>query len=186
MDEDWLRISSGAEEVFLLRLFCSLIGRVLFCGVLIERLLAKCQEPLCFGLLTFLSVRDIINLWVKQDLTKEYYSMKRLIAFVLVLICTLGLVGCSTHKNTCRALTNEDDLQPSTLSEPFVTDEERDELLNKAIRAYLDDIGEKSAPFTYEIKDTSFGVYEGKEAVVYWVKVIYGDGFTFMRGFIIQ
>lgn len=168
MDEDWLRISGGVEGVFFLGFFALLLGEF------------------CIVLLTFWGTCDMINLWVKRDLTKEYYSMKRLIAFVLVLICTLGLVGCSTHKNTCRALTNEDDLQPSTLSEPFVTDEERDELLNKAIRAYLDDIGEKSAPFTYEIKDTSFGVYEGKEAVVYWVKVIYGDGFTFMRGFIIQ
>lgn len=112
--------------------------------------------------------------------------MKKLIAFVLVLIFTLGLVGCSTNKYTCRALTNEDDLQPSSLSEPFVTDKERDELLNKAIRTYLDELGEKSVPFTYEITGTSFGVYESKESIVYWVKVVYGDGFTFVSGFIIQ
>ena len=69
--------------------------------------------------------------------------MKKLIAFVLTLICVLGLVGCSSDKHTCRHLDENEilDLQSSSLDAPFVADEERDELLNKAVANYLDDLG---------------------------------------------
>ena len=113
--------------------------------------------------------------------------MKKLIALLLVLACVFGLVACGANKHTCRPLGEERaDLQASSLSEPFVTDEERDELLNKAIKNYLDDLGEKSVSFTYEITGTQLGVYENKETILYWVKIVYGEGFATVLGFIIQ
>ena len=114
--------------------------------------------------------------------------MKKLIALLLVLSCMFGLVACGANKHTCRPLDNTEkvDLQSSSLTEPFVTDEERDELLNKAVKNYLDDIGEKSVSFTYEITGTHLGVYEDKETILYWVKIVYGEGFAMVLGFIIQ
>ena len=114
--------------------------------------------------------------------------MKKLITSLLVLSCMFTLVACGANKHTCRPLTYEEkiELQPSSLNEPFVTDEERDELLKKAIRDYLDDLDNKSVSFTYEITDTHLGVYENKETVLYWVKIVYGEGFTTVIGFIIQ
>ena len=114
--------------------------------------------------------------------------MKKLIALLLVLACVFGLVACGANKHTCRPLDNTEnvDLQSSALTEPFVTDEERDELLNKAIKSYLDGLGEKSVSFTFEITDTQLGVYEDKETILYWVKIVYGEGFTTVLGFIIQ
>ena len=114
--------------------------------------------------------------------------MKKLIALLFVLVCVFGLVACGANKHTCRPLACEEivDLQPSSLNEPFVTDEERDELLNKAIKNYLDGLGEKSVSFTYEITGTQLGVYENKETILYWVKIVYGEGFTTVLGFIIQ
>ena len=114
--------------------------------------------------------------------------MKKLIALILALACSIGLAACGTNKHTCRPLDNTEniDLQSSALTEPFVTDEERDELLNKAIKNYLDDLGEKSVSFTYEITGTQLGVYENKETILYWVKIVYGEGFTTVLGFIIQ
>ena len=114
--------------------------------------------------------------------------MKRLIALILIVVCMLGIVACSINKHTCRPLAQEDniDLQPSSLNEPFIADEERDELLNKAIKGYLDDLNMKSVSFTYEITGTHFGVHENKETILYWVKIIYGDGFTTVVGFLIQ
>ena len=114
--------------------------------------------------------------------------MKKLIALLFVLACVFGLVACGANKHTCRPLDNTEnvDLQSSALTEPFVTDEERDELLNKAIKNYLDGLGEKSVSFTFEITDTQLGVYEDKETILYWVKIVYGEGFTTVLGFIIQ
>ena len=114
--------------------------------------------------------------------------MKKWIALALVLVCVLGLVGCGANKHTCRPLDDNEtvDLQSSSISEPFVTDEERDELLNKAIKKYLDNLGEKSVSFTYEITGTQLGEYEDKETILYWVKIVYGEGFTTVLGFIIQ
>ena len=114
--------------------------------------------------------------------------MKKLITLALALFCVLGLVGCGANAHTCRPLDNAEnvDLQSSALTEPFVTDEERDELLNKAIKNYLDDLGEKSVSFTYEITGTQLGVYENKETILYWVKIVYGEGFTTILGFIVQ
>ncbi len=114
--------------------------------------------------------------------------MKKLIALVLALVCVLGLVSCGANKYTCRPLDNTEkvDLQSSSLTEPFVTNEERDELLNKAIKNYLDDLGEKSVSFTYEITGTQMGVYEDKETILYWVQIVYGEDFTTVLGFIIQ
>ena len=65
--------------------------------------------------------------------------MKKLLALLLALLCLFCLVACGINKHTCRPLDGEEiiDLLPSSLDEPFVTDEERDELLNKAIRKYL-------------------------------------------------
>jgi len=99
-----------------------------------------------------------------------------------------ALVACDASKHTCRPLDNTEkvDFHSSSFNEPFVTDEERDELLNKAIRKYLNNLDNKSVSFTYEITDTHFGVYEDKETILYWVKIVYGDGFTIVRGFIIQ
>ena len=114
--------------------------------------------------------------------------MKKLIALLFVLACVFGLVACGANKHTCRPLDNTEnvDLQSSALTEPFVTDEERDELLNKAIKNYLNDLGEKSVSFTYEITGTQLGVYENKETILYWVKIVYGEGFATVLGFIIQ
>ena len=114
--------------------------------------------------------------------------MKKLIALLLVLSCMFCLVACGANKHICLPLDGEEitDLQPSSLDEPFVTDEERDELLNKAIKNYLDGLGEKSVSFTFEITDTQLGVYEDKETILYWVKIVYGEGFTTVLGFIIQ
>ena len=114
--------------------------------------------------------------------------MKKLIVLVLALVCVVGLVGCGANKHNCRPLDGEEmvDLQPSSLNEPFVTDEERDELLNKAIREYLNTLDNKSVSFTYEITGTQLGMYEGKETILYWVKLVYGEGFTTVVGFIIH
>ena len=114
--------------------------------------------------------------------------MKKLIALLLVMSCVFCLVACGANKHTCRPLddTERFDLQSSSLNEPFVTDEERDELLNKAIKNYLDDLGEKTVSFTYEITGTQLGVYENKETILYWVKIVYGEGFTTVMGFLIQ
>ena len=114
--------------------------------------------------------------------------MKKLIALLLVLSCMFGLVACGANKLTCRSLANVGDIDmlSSSLNEPFVTEEERDELLNKAIRDYLDDLNMKFVSFTYEITGTHLGVYENKETILYWVKIIYGDGFTTVLGFVIQ
>lgn len=114
--------------------------------------------------------------------------MRKYIALVLALVCVLGLVACGANKHTCRPLDNTEkvDLQSSSLTEPFITDEERDELLNKAIKKYLNTLDNKSVSFTYEITDTHWGVYEDKETILYWVKIVYGEGFTTVMGFIIQ
>ena len=114
--------------------------------------------------------------------------MKRLIALLLVLSFMAGLAACGSGKHTCRPLDDDEniDLQPSYLHEPFVTDEERDELLNMAIRQYLDDFDHKSDSFTYEITSTNLGVYEDRETLLCWVKIVYGEGFTTVLGFIIQ
>ena len=114
--------------------------------------------------------------------------MRKRIALLFILVCMLGLIGCGANKHTCRLLEHEEtiDLQPSSFSEPFVTDEERDELLNKAVKNYLDGLGEKSGSFTYEITGTHFGMYENEETILYWVKIVYGEGFTTVMGFIIQ
>ena len=114
--------------------------------------------------------------------------MKKLIALLLVLSCMFGLVACGANKHTCRPLEYEEiiDLQPSSLDEPFVTAEERDELLNKAIKKYLNTLDNKSVSFTYEITGTHLGVYEDKETILYWVKIVYGEGFATVLGFIIQ
>ena len=121
-------------------------------------------------------------------LTMEDDRMKRLIAFVFTLVCVLGLVGCSSDKYTCRPLEEDEifNLQSSSIDAPFVTDEERDELLNKAVENYLEDLGNESLPFTYEITDTHQGVYDDKETILYWLKIVYGEGFTTVMGFIIQ
>ena len=114
--------------------------------------------------------------------------MKKLTALVAALVCVLCLASCGANKHTCRPLVQEDniDLQPSSLNEPFIANEERDELLNKAVKNYLDDLGEKSVSFTYEITGTQLGVYEDKETILYWTKIVYGEGFTTVLGFIIQ
>ena len=114
--------------------------------------------------------------------------MKKLIALILAVVCMVGIVACGTNKYTCRPLGGEEivDLQSSSYDEPFVTDEERDTLLNNAVRNYLNDMGNKSVSFTYEITDTHLGVYEDEETILYWVKIVYGEGFTTVLGFIIQ
>ena len=114
--------------------------------------------------------------------------MKKLIALFLTFVCALGLVGCGANKHTCRPLDSEEeiDFEQSSLNEPFVTDEERDKLLNKAIEKYLNNLDHKSVSFTCEITGTHLGVYEDKETILYWVKIVYGEGFTTVLGFIIQ
>ena len=112
--------------------------------------------------------------------------MKKLIALLWVLSCIFGLAACGANKHTCRPLEYGEIFDHKTTCEPFVTDEERDELLNKAIRKYLDDFDHKSDSFTYEIISTHFGVFEGNETLVCWVKIVYGRGFTTVMGYIIQ
>ncbi len=114
--------------------------------------------------------------------------MKKLTVLILAFLCVLGAVGCHSRSYTCRIATAEEDLklQPSELSEPFVTDKERDELLTRAIEDYLKSISEEGTSFTYEILDTHLGIYQEKETVVYFVRVVYGEGFTFLSGFVVQ
>lgn len=114
--------------------------------------------------------------------------MKKLVVLVLVLSCMFGFVACGANKHTCRPLDYKEkiDLQASSFNKPFVTEEERDELLNNAVKDYLDDLEQKSVSFTYEITGTHLGVYENKETILYWVKIVYGEGFTTILGFIIQ
>ena len=114
--------------------------------------------------------------------------MKKLIAVALTLFFVLGLVGCGVNAHTCRPLddTERFDLQSSSLNEPFVTDEERDELLNRAVEKYLNSLDNNSVSFTYEITDTHLGMYENKKTALYWVKIVYGEGFTTVMGFVIQ
>ena len=114
--------------------------------------------------------------------------MRRLIALVVALACSIGLVACGANNYTCRPLddTEKFDLQSSSLNEPFVTDEERDELLNRAIEKYLNSLDNNSGSFTYEITGTHLGVYKDKESILYWVKIVYGEGFTTVTGFIVQ
>ena len=114
--------------------------------------------------------------------------MKKLIALALVFVCVLGLIACGANKHTCRHVNGigQIDFQSSSLSEPFVTDDERDALLNKAIKEYLDNAGRNSASFTYEIIDTQFGVSKGKETILYWLNVVDGNGFAIVLSFIIQ
>ena len=112
--------------------------------------------------------------------------MKKLIALLLVLSCIFGLAACGANKHTCRPLEYGEIFDHKTTCEPFVTDEERDELLNKAIWKYLNTLDNKSVSFTYEITDTHLGVYEDKETILHWVKIVYGDGFTTVMGFVIQ
>ena len=114
--------------------------------------------------------------------------MRRLMALVVALACSIGLVACGANNYTCSPLddTEKFDLQSSSLNEPFVTDEERDELLNRAIEKYLNSLDNNSGSFTYEITGTHLGVYEDKETVLYWVKIVYGDGFTTVMGYIVQ
>ena len=114
--------------------------------------------------------------------------IKKLLTLVLLLSCILSIVACGTNKYSCRPLSHEEivDLQPSSYSEPFVTDEERDELLNKAIRKYLDNFNEATISFTYEIVSSNFGVYKNKETILCWLKIVCGEGFTTVMGFIIQ
>lgn len=93
------------------------------------------------------------------DLIWESDCVKRLIVLVVAMACTLGLVACGANKYTCRPLddTEKLDLQSSSLNEPFVTDEERDELLNRAVEKYLNSLDNNSVSFTYEITDTHSG-----------------------------
>ena len=114
--------------------------------------------------------------------------MRRLMALVVALACSIGLVACGANNYTCSPLDDIEkfDLQPSSLNEPFVTDEERDELLNRAVEKYLNSLDNNSVSFTYEITDTHLGMYENKKTALYWVKIVYGEGFTTVMGFVIQ
>ena len=109
-----------------------------------------------------------------------------MIVLLLALSCLFFLIVCITNKHSCRPLEYKEIFDSKTTCEPFVTDEERDELLNRAIRKYLDDFDHKSDSFTYEITGTHWGVFEGKETLMCWVKIVYGQDFTTVMGFIIQ
>ena len=108
---------------------------------------------------------------------------------MLTLVCILNLVGCMSTKYTCRVVSDDDlnkNFELSSRDEPFVTDEERDELITKAIRNHLEDLEKQPITFTYEITSTHFGVFENKETILCWVKIVYGEGFTTILSFIIQ
>ena len=102
--------------------------------------------------------------------------------FVIQKVCEANEVTSEDKGAIEEALEIIEDL----LAEDNLTDEERDDLLNKAIRKYLDDFDHKSDSFTYEITGTTLGVYEGRETLLCWVKIVYGEGFTTVLGFIIQ
>ena len=114
--------------------------------------------------------------------------MKKTIALLLALTCLFCLFACGTEKYTCRPLEYREqiDLQPSTLTEPFVTDEEQTALLNNAVKKYLEDLNNGPVSFDYEITGTYTGIYENKETILCWLKILYGAGFTTTLGFIIQ
>ena len=114
--------------------------------------------------------------------------MKKLVVFVLVFVCVFSLVSCSVDTHICRPGDDigREDFQISSLSEPFVADEERDELLNKAIEEYLNNADMNSIGFTFEITGTHLGVYKCKETMLYWVHIVDGDGFAIVKDFYIQ
>ena len=116
--------------------------------------------------------------------------MKKTIVIFLALVCIMNLTACDANEYTCRAIADGDDLisnfDPSPLTQPFIEDTKRDHLLSDAIKCYLEDIDAGPLTFTYEIADTHFGTYQNKETILYWVKIVYGEGFTTVVGFIIQ
>lgn len=116
--------------------------------------------------------------------------MKKTIVIFLALVCIMNLTACDANDYTCHSLTDGDNLKsnfdPSPLTQPFIEDTKRDHLLTDAIRSYLKDLEAGPLTFTFEITDTHFGTYQNKETILYWVKIVYGEGFTTVVGFIIQ
>ena len=137
--------------------------------------------------------------------------MKKLTVLILAFLCVLGAVGCHSRSYTCRIATAEEDLklQPSELSEPCLCGHQLDltdpecgfvvvshapvsacvrtnrsgsEWQGVLFEDYLKSISEEGTSFTYEILDTHLGIYQEKETVVYFVRVVYGEGFTFLSG----
>ena len=116
--------------------------------------------------------------------------MKTRFTLVLLLLCLLCFVGCSAEKLTCREISADDafheGFSETVGTEPFVAEDQRDALLTDAIADYLAAMDQKDVPFTYEITGTHTGTYDHRDTVLYWVSVAYGEGFTFLTGFIIQ
>jgi hypothetical protein len=114
--------------------------------------------------------------------------MKKLVAFVLAFVCAFSLVACSADTHTCRVGDDiaKENFQSSSLSESFVTEEERNELLCKAVEEYLINRDMNAVGFTFEIIDTLLGVYESKNTILYWVHIVDGDGFSIVKCFYIQ
>lgn len=111
--------------------------------------------------------------------------MKKLAAFVLVLACWFGLVGCDGDKYSCRVIDSSDSLvmTDSKLTEPFVGADERNQLIEQTVSDHL-----KCKPdeFTYEITSENLGLYENKNTMLYWLHVVDAEGFAYVIGVVIQ
>lgn len=111
--------------------------------------------------------------------------MKKLTTLVLALTCVLGLIGCNRDKYFCRIIDGSDSLvmAESTLTEPFVSADERNQLIEQTVSSHL-----KCKPdeFTYEITSEKFGFYENKNTMIYWLDVVDPEGFAHVIGVVIQ
>ena len=112
-------------------------------------------------------------------------QMKKLMTLVLLLTCVLGLIGCNRDKYSCRIIDDSDSLvmTESTLTEPFVSTSERNQLIEQAVSNHL-----KCKPdqFTYEITSEALGFYESKNTMLYWLHVVDTEGFAHVIGVVIQ
>ncbi len=104
---------------------------------------------------------------------------------VLVLFLIVLLLCLNSNKYICRIIDSEDNLKTmteSTLSAPFVDDNQRNELIEKAIHKRL----KGSNSFTYEIMSEHMGFYEGNDTLLYWIKVVDNEGIEYVFGVLIQ
>lgn len=103
---------------------------------------------------------------------------------VCILLFVVSLFGCSTNQYVCRIITDSDDwiVTDSTLTEPFISDNKRNQLIEEAVHTYL----KNSPSFTYEIMSEDLVFYEKKDTLVYWLSVVDTQGFSYAVGVIIQ
>lgn len=115
--------------------------------------------------------------------------MKRIIACALcAIIIATALVGCASSKYTCRLVEEGEvpDLISTTPDESFLTDKERDQLLEKEIKSYLKGVDVEDKDFTYEILASIYGTYKDELVMLYWINVTDATGTKHFKGVIVQ